>query len=57
VTHRIEFSRGDTLCIVNVAGPPLPLPGLEVLLASEPLEDALEPGAASWFRRSMEERR
>lgn len=53
----LTFGRGETLCIVNVAGPPLPLPGMELLLASEPLGDVLEPGAAAWFRRSTEERR
>jgi len=53
----LAFTRADTLCIVNVAGPPLPGPDAELLLASEPVEDVLEPGTAAWFRRSREETR
>jgi alpha-glucosidase len=45
----LVFDRGDVMCAVNVDGEPLPLDG-EVLLASEPLDDLLPPGAAAWLR-------
>jgi alpha-glucosidase len=45
----LVFDRGDVVCAVNVDGEPLPLDG-EVLLASEPVDDLLPPGAAAWLR-------
>lgn len=45
----LVFARGDRLCAVNVDGEPMPLPDRPVLLASEPLDGALPPGAAAWF--------
>jgi hypothetical protein len=35
---------------VNVAGDPLPLPAGELVVASEPLVDAVSAGAAAWVR-------
>jgi alpha-glucosidase len=45
----LVFDRGDVLCAVNIDGEPLPLER-EVLLASEPVDRALPPGAAVWLR-------
>jgi alpha-glucosidase len=45
----LVFGRGDIVCAVNVDGEPLRLDH-EVLLASEPLDDVLPPGAAAWLR-------
>jgi alpha-glucosidase len=45
----LAFTRGDVACLVNVDAAPLPVDG-EVLLASEPLEDAVPAGAAAWVR-------
>jgi alpha-glucosidase len=48
----LGFSRGDVTCVVNIDGPPLPPPPGAVVLASEPLEGLLRPGAAIWVRSS-----
>jgi alpha-glucosidase len=45
----LAFDRGDLTCIVNVSGDPAPVK--DVVLASEPIDDALPPGAAAWVRR------
>jgi alpha-glucosidase len=45
----LVFARGDVTCAVNVDGVPLPL-AAEVLLASEPVDGVLPPGAAAWLR-------
>jgi alpha-glucosidase len=45
----LVFARGDVTCAVNVDGDPLLLEG-EVVLASEPVERVLPPGAAAWVR-------
>jgi alpha-glucosidase len=45
----LVFTRGDVTCAVNVDGDPLLLEG-EVVLASEPVERVLPPGAAAWVR-------
>jgi alpha-glucosidase len=45
----LVFDRGDIVCAVNVDGAPLAL-DRTVLLASEPLDDLLPPGAAAWLR-------
>jgi alpha-glucosidase len=44
----LAFTRGDRTCVVNVDGEPLPLDG-PVLLASEPVDGLLPPGAAAWL--------
>jgi alpha-glucosidase len=46
----VVFAREGMVCAVNVDGPPAPLPDGEVVLASEPLEEMLPPGAAAWIR-------
>ncbi len=49
----LVFERGSVICAVNLDGDPLGLPGGEVLLVSEPLEeDRLPAGAAAWIRVS-----
>ena len=45
----LAFARESVSCVVNFDGAPLELDG-EVLLASEPLDDALPAGAAAWLR-------
>jgi len=45
----LVFSRGGLTCAVNVDGDPLALPG-GVVLASEPVDRTLPPGAAAWLR-------
>jgi alpha-glucosidase len=45
----LVFERDETVCAVNVSAEPFALEG-DVLLASEPLGDALPPGAAAWLR-------
>jgi alpha-glucosidase len=46
----LAFERDGIRCVVNLDGAPLPLDG-DVVLASEPVGEALEPGAAAWLRR------
>jgi alpha-glucosidase len=46
----LAFERDDIRCVVNLNGDPLPLAN-GVLLASEPVDDVLAPGAAAWLRR------
>jgi alpha-glucosidase len=48
-TGTLVFGRGNVLCVVNVDGEPLRLVG-DVVLASEPVDDVLPPGAAAWLR-------
>jgi alpha-glucosidase len=46
----LVFTRGDSsTCAVNVDGDPMPLPAGEIVLASEPVERVLPPGAAAWI--------
>jgi alpha-glucosidase len=45
----LAFSRDGLVCVVNVDGEPSPLPPGEVVLASEPLGDALGAGSAAWL--------
>jgi alpha-glucosidase len=44
----LVFERAGLTCAVNVSAGRLPLPAGDLLLASEPLEDWLPPGAAAW---------
>jgi alpha-glucosidase len=48
-TGTLVFARGGIVCAVNIDGKPLAL-DREVLLASEPLDTVLRPGAAAWLR-------
>jgi alpha-glucosidase len=45
----LVFERGDIVCAVNVDGAPLAIERT-VLLASEPVDGVLPPGAAAWLR-------
>jgi alpha-glucosidase len=47
----LMFEREGIVCVVNVDGPPAPLPRGELLLASEAVDAALPAGAAAWLRR------
>ena len=46
----LAFTRGDTLCLVNVAADPVRLRERDLVLASEPLHGAVDAGAAAWLR-------
>ena len=48
----LAFRRGDHTTLVSFASEPRPLPAGEVLLATQPVEGALPPGAAAVTRRS-----
>jgi alpha-glucosidase len=43
------FSRGSTICAVNVDGQPFALPDGDVVVASEAVERTLPAGAAAWI--------
>jgi alpha-glucosidase len=43
----LSFMRGDTVCLVNVAAPPLPVDG--VLIRSDASGGDLPAGAAAWL--------
>ena len=45
----LVFERDGVVCAVNVSAEPFALPEGRLLLASEPLTDALPPGAAAWI--------
>jgi alpha-glucosidase len=45
----LVFSRGEIVCAVNVDGAPLAIDNA-VLLASQPVDGVLPPGAAAWLR-------
>jgi alpha-glucosidase len=45
----LVFGRGDIICAINVDGEPMQL-DRDVLLASEPVDETLPPGAAAWLR-------
>jgi alpha-glucosidase len=47
----LVFRRDELVCMVNVSAPPLELGHADVLLASEPIENLLPPGAAAWLRQ------
>jgi alpha-glucosidase len=46
------FERSGVVCALDVDGEPLELPPGELLLASEPVDGRLPPGAAAWIRPS-----
>jgi alpha-glucosidase len=48
----LAFERGDLACVVNVSGPPVPVPVDRLVLTSETdIGDELPAGAAAWLRR------
>jgi alpha-glucosidase len=53
----LSFARGHVVCTVNAASDDIPMPGGELLLASEPgLQDMLPPDTAAWVRTTDDER-
>jgi alpha-glucosidase len=44
----ISFTRGEVVCLVNVAAGPVQLPGGDVVIRSDTGEGALTAGSAAW---------